>query len=222
MNLVAGIIPFGIQQSNPTRGPTIAELDRAYALAESRGFTVRFVLLTNPNNPLGIIYRPNVILDTIEWARDHQLHTIVDEIYALSTHQDQNHEFHSVIQLLDNELRHDVHFLWAISKDFGASGLRCGVIYSQNEAFMEGLGTLNIFSGVSGPIQYMISELLTDDAYVDHFLGESRRLLRQSYRICTAKLEEMVIPYVPVEAGGCTMLPCVLPCPAALPNFLFV
>lgn len=88
-----------------------------------------------------------------------------------------------------------------MSKDFGASGLRYGVLYSQNEIMMEGLASLGAFSGVSGPIQYLASEILTDDVFVDRFLDESRRRLLHSYNICTTKLEEMVLPYIPAEAA---------------------
>jgi aspartate/methionine/tyrosine aminotransferase len=91
--------------------------------------------------------------------------------------------------------------IWAVSKDFGASGLRCGIVYSQNEIFMEGLATLSIFTGVSGPIQYLVSELLTDDHFVDGFLDESRERICRNYDICISKLKEMVIPFVPVDAG---------------------
>ena len=106
-----------------------------------------------------------------------------------------------MIRILDNNLGNDVHFLWAVSKDFGSSGLRIGVVYTQNKQFLEALGNLNIFSGVSQPIQVIIAELLTDDAFVDSFLEEASRRLRLSYEICVNKLEEMVIPYIPADAG---------------------
>ena len=51
-----------------------------------RGLKVRILLLTNPHNPLGVIYKPTVIRTCIEWARARGMHTIVDEIYALSIH----------------------------------------------------------------------------------------------------------------------------------------
>ena len=91
--------------------------------------------------------------------------------------------------------------LWAVSKDMGGSGLRVGIVYSQNEIFLEGLATVNIFSCVSGPVQYMVSEILTDDQFMDSFLKESRDRILHSYHICISKLEEMVVPYVPAEAG---------------------
>ena len=209
----------------------------------SKGLTPKFILLTNPNNPLGVIYQPQVLRDAIQWARKRNIHTIVDEIHALSAinintnttdaagqqqgmmvpgttmhHQSYNNKlpystnaatttqysgFESIIKILDNDLGNDVHMVWGLSKDFAASGLRVGVVYSQNEMFMQALlaSNISIFSCVSGPIQYVISELLTDDAWVDMFLEESRNRLRRSYEICVLKLEEMVVPFVPADAG---------------------
>lgn len=199
MGLVAGIKPWGISQEHPMRGPTVAELQTAYDDAQKQGYRPKFVLLTNPNNPLGTIYSPTVLREIVEWARARDMHTIVDEIYALTTQNPT--DFESIIHVLDNDLRDDVHMVWAISKDFSASGVRVGLVYSKNELLMEGIGTMNIFSCVSGPIQYLMAELLTDDDFVDRFLLESRQRLRRSYEICTRKLEEMVIPFCPASAG---------------------
>lgn len=105
------------------------------------------------------------------------------------------------MRILNNDLGTDVHMIWAASKDFGCSGLRYGLLYSQNEILLNGFATLSTFTGVSGPMQYLVSELLTDDRFVDTFLDESRDLLVHNYSICTQKLEEMVIPFVPAEAG---------------------
>ena len=87
MNVIAGVVPYGVPQSNPLQGPTEAELDLAYLQAKSSGFRPRFLLLTNPHNPLAVILRPHVMQTAVTWARKRQLHTIVDELYALSTHE---------------------------------------------------------------------------------------------------------------------------------------
>lgn len=199
LGLVAGVEVFGISQAHPIRGPTVDELQVAYEAARRKGYRPKFVLLTNPNNPLGVVYSPTVLQETVDWARARDMHTVVDEIYALSTQPPS--EFYSIARVLDNELRDDVHLLWALSKDFGASGMRVGLIYSQNELLLEGMGTMNTTSCVSGPIQYLVAELLTDDAFVNDFLKESRQRLHSSYLICTRKLEEMVLPFVPAQAG---------------------
>lgn len=162
---------------------------------------MKFILLTNPNNPLGVIYSPQVVSDVIAWARKRKLHTIVDEIYALSVHEKPYNSFQSVIRVIDNKLGDDVHHIWALSKDFGASGFRVGTLYTQNEKLLAALANLNIFSGVSHPIQMITAELLTDDIFVDNFLDAARERLFFSYSICVKKLEEMVLPYVHAKAG---------------------
>mmetsp|Transcript_857 Transcript_857/g.1972 ORF Transcript_857/g.1972 Transcript_857/m.1972 type:complete len:537 (+) Transcript_857:170-1780(+) len=201
LRIVARIVPFAVHMANPARGPSASELDLAFIEAKSQGLNPKFLLITNPNNPLGVIYNKTIMLNAVAWARKRRVHTIVDEIYALSTHQKYDHGFESIIKILENQLGNDVHFVWSISKDFGASGLRFGVVYSQNETLLNGLANLNVFSGVSNPIQMVVSELLTDDSFIDMYLEESRTRLRYSYSICIQKLEEMVLPFVPAVAG---------------------
>jgi aspartate/methionine/tyrosine aminotransferase len=168
------------------------------------------LLLTNPNNPLGIVYSPETVRRLVVWGRARNMHVIVDEVYALSTHPSsslssslQHHHpaFQSVVKVLNNRLGHDVHLLYALSKDFGSSGLRVGILYTQNDDLLDALPSVNIYTCVPGPIQYLVAELLTDDAFVESFLETSRNRLLYSYSICAQKLDEMVIPYVPAVAG---------------------
>jgi aspartate/methionine/tyrosine aminotransferase len=102
---------------------------------------------------------------------------------------------------LNNNLGDDVHLVWALSKDFGSSGFRIGVLYSQNETIISSLANINMFSQVSHPMQAIVAELLSDDEYIDHFLDTSRSLLKGSYEIITRALGEMGIPFVPAKAG---------------------
>ena len=105
LRMVAGCIAFPVHSTNAVLGPTSDDLERAAKLAEAKGLNVRILLLTNPNNPLGTIYPPELVKDAIDWARSRQMHTVVDEIYALSTHG----EFESVLRTLNNNLEDDVH-----------------------------------------------------------------------------------------------------------------
>lgn len=200
MATIAKCVPIPVIQSNPADGPTISELNAAMKKAKARGLRPRILLLTNPNNPLGTIYEPEVIKRTISWARIHKLHTIVDEIYALSV-RNTSGQFESILQTMDNKLGVDVHFLWALSKDFVSSGFRIGILYTQNEALLRTLQNLNIFSGVSHPMQMIAAEILTDDAFVDSFLATSREQLSLACKVCAEKLNEMVVPYITPEAG---------------------
>lgn len=206
VSIIAKCVAFPITQKDPSRGPTVEELEAATQKAEEQGLTVKMLLLTNPNNPLGVIYKPEIIQDAIHWARNKskqgpKIHTIVDEIYALSVHNPQNDRFESVLRTLNNNLGDDVHFVWALSKDFGSSGFRVGIVCTQNDNFLRAYDTLNQFSSVSFPMQCMISKFLTDDDFVDSFLEHSSQCLFQAYTLCINKLDEMSIPYIPAQAG---------------------
>ncbi len=78
---------------DPTVGPQPCDLEAVYQKLTLHGRRVRMLLLTNPNNPLGIIYSDLVIRNCIEWARSKGMQTIVDEIYALSVHDVSLHEY---------------------------------------------------------------------------------------------------------------------------------
>mmetsp|Transcript_1686 Transcript_1686/g.3898 ORF Transcript_1686/g.3898 Transcript_1686/m.3898 type:complete len:499 (-) Transcript_1686:71-1567(-) len=201
LNIIAGCIAVPVHSSNPSIGPTPDDLENAATLAELKGLRVRLLLITNPNNPLGTIYPPELMKSAIDWARSRNMHTIVDEIYALSTHDDNDGGFESVLRTLNNDLGTDVHHVWALSKDFGASGLRIGTLYSKNQRLLSSIANLNIFSGVSHPMQMIVSEMLTDDHFIYGFLENSRQRIRYSYELCIARLDEMVIPYIPAKAG---------------------
>uniref|UniRef100_A0A7S1C0P6 Aminotransferase class I/classII large domain-containing protein n=1 Tax=Corethron hystrix TaxID=216773 RepID=A0A7S1C0P6_9STRA len=200
MKLMAKCVPCPIYTSDPVKGPSPKELDSAAAAVVKRGLCLKVVLLTNPNNPLGVIYRRGVMLDCVKWARSKGLHTICDEIYALSCHQ-KNNAFESILKILDNDLRDDVHMIWALSKDFGASGFRAAFLCTQNVGLLNALGNLNIFTCVSHPIQLVTSDIFNDDLFVDSYLEEARLLTVKSKAICERKLDQMIIPYVKSEAG---------------------
>lgn len=144
-----------------------------------------------------------MLQNAVEWARARNIHTIVDEIYALSVHKPPHlgGQFQSIIRVLENHLDNNVHFLWGLSKDFGATGFRFAILYTQNMSLLRSLANLNIFAGVPNPMQMIVADILLDDMFVDAFLEQSRGQLLSSYYICTHKLEEMVIPFIPAEAG---------------------
>ena len=200
----AGCVTVPVECKDPTRGPTPTELEAAKVHAESElGLNVRFLLLTHPHNPLGVVYKSHVMVDSIAWARSHSMDTVVDEIYALSvfaTSEDVP-QFESILKLYQNNLGNDVHLVWGLSKDFGASGFRIGALYTQNELLMESLGNLITFSWVSHPMQRMMADLLQDDAFCDSFLKESSRRLQASFNICADVFEECNVPYVTAQAG---------------------
>eukprot|EP00667_Euglena_gracilis_P009153 EG_transcript_9291 len=180
-----------------------ASLDQGLADAPGR---VRCLLLTNPHNPLGTIYEATDLSTILEWAQQKGLHVVVDEIYALSCF-DADAEagrppFVSVLSAvaaagaaLQPWAAHHVHQLWGTSKDFCASGLRIGCLYSCNPAVLRALDNIGYFAIPSGPVQLQVADMLEDEEWIRMYVAENHRRLRAAYRGLTDALEQYGIPF---------------------------
>ncbi len=175
-------------------------LDRA---VESADRPIKALLFTSPNNPLGTVYSATEIEEILDWAESRGLHVVFDEIYALSVFGDQR--FTSCTEVIER-LGDRVHVVWAFSKDFGASGLRCGVLLSENQQLLDAVDALAYWACCSGHTQYLLGELISDDAWVDTYIARNQEALGQAYRRVTAALDAEGIPYFPAEAGFFLML----------------
>jgi len=165
--------------------PNKASLDAAYEKAKSTGSQPKILLLSHPNNPLGISYPPAVIQECIAWANERKVHLVSDEIYAGSVYRrtttddddDDSGEdtFQSALALAtaaakpnDNDeglgLGPYVHFVYALSKDFALSGLRVGVAYSENKAIRMPFQKLNDLCQISSQTQSMVERMLSAKA----------------------------------------------------------
>lgn len=174
---------------------TTERLDAALAGAER---PVKALLFTNPDNPLGRIASTEEIGRVVDWAEAHGIHAVFDEIYALSVFGET--PFTSVAALRPS-LGDHIHIVWAFSKDFGASGLRCGLVVSENEALLAAVGMLAYWGAVSGHTQWILGRMIADDAWVDHYRGELRRRLGAAHEKVSAALAAAGIPTFPAEAG---------------------
>lgn len=74
-----------------------------------------------------------------------------------------------------------VHIIFGLSKDWCASGLRVGCLYTQNTQVLQAMQNLSYFACVSGMAQYMIAEMLEDIPFVESYLKENARRLGESY-----------------------------------------
>ncbi len=175
-------------------------LSAALAASEHR---VRVLLFTNPDNPLGKVATSAELEAVLQWAAGHDLHVVFDEIYALSVFGDT--PFTSVASVRDS-LGDRVHIVWAFSKDFGASGLRCGVLISENQQLLDAVNGLAYWSVVSGHTQWLLGQMIADDAFVEYYCMELRSRLGVRYREVTAALAAAGITYL--EAGAAIFLLC--------------
>jgi len=172
-----------------------AELEAALQAAT---VPVRALLFTSPNNPLGVVYSPAELAAILAWARSHELHVVMDEVYALSVHGER--PFTSAASL-EGSLGERVHVVWAFSKDFAASGLRCGVLITENERVRAAVSALAYWSCVSGDTQHLLTQWLSDEVWLRDYMSTMRLRLRASYELVSARLDDAGIPYLPGEAG---------------------
>ncbi len=174
---------------------TTANLDAALAAADR---PVKALLFTNPDNPRGSVATREQIERVVSWAEGHGIHVVFDEIYALSVFG--SVPFTSVAEVRAS-LGDHVHIVWAFSKDFGASGLRCGVLVSENEALMSAVNGLSYWGAVSGHTQWILGQMISDQAWVDAYREELSGALGSTYASVVSALEAAQIPVVPAGAG---------------------
>ncbi len=174
---------------------TTAALDAAMDGADA---PVRALLFTSPDNPLGRVYTPDQLREIVAWAERRDIHVVFDEIYALSVFGER--AFTSVASLRP-ALGEHVHVVWAFSKDFGASGLRCGVLVSENAELIQAVDQLAYWCACSGHTQHLLGELVADTVVVDGWVARMRASLREARDRVSAGLDALGIPYVPAEAG---------------------
>jgi aspartate/methionine/tyrosine aminotransferase len=188
--------------------PNTAALNAAYERCLQQESTPKILLISHPNNPLGICYPQSVVEECIQWCRERQIHLISDEIYAGSVYGE-NSDFVSALRLADrNEegLGPYVHWVYALSKDFALSGLRVGAAYTENEEIVLPLQKLNDLCCISSTTQLWTKMMLEHEheegeSWVHAFRRMNYSRLAQRSAQLTAVLDDFQIPYLTPTAG---------------------
>jgi 1-aminocyclopropane-1-carboxylate synthase len=123
---------------------------------------------------------------------------VCDEVYALSVFGVE--PFVSMARLRPR-LGDRLHLVWAFSKDFAASGLRCGVLVTENEALLAAVDLLAEWACCSGDTQFLLGEMIADEAWVDGYVAAMRARLGAAYGAVAAALAAEGIPFLPSSAG---------------------
>ncbi|WP_273445294.1 aminotransferase class I/II-fold pyridoxal phosphate-dependent enzyme [Neolewinella agarilytica] len=181
---------------------TTDDLDRAHA---ELGDRFRVLLLTQPNNPTGQVYTEQQIADFSNWCVEREIHLVFNEIYALSM-IDQDHDdliddygerrwFTSSLRWLEQQKSPYLHWWYAISKDFGLSGLRLGMAYTYNEDLLKAWSNYGSTSMTSNHTQWMMAEIFTDLDWVAAFVRANTQRLSDSYATVIQVLRKHDIAY---------------------------
>jgi aspartate/methionine/tyrosine aminotransferase len=196
--------------------PNRASLDAAKERSiRENSVEPRILLLSHPQNPLGISYPAHVIQEMVDWCRENKIHLISDEIYAGSIYRTATGTpFVSTLKVASSSesdmpdlgLGPYIHLVYALSKDFALSGLRVGILYSENPEIRVPLQKLNDLCCVSSQTQLLVQRMLSevsDDGipWSRKFLEENHRRLRTRGDAWQSCLHELRIPYLEASAG---------------------
>ncbi|KFM73436.1 1-aminocyclopropane-1-carboxylate synthase-like protein 1, partial [Stegodyphus mimosarum] len=179
---------------------TLDKIKNAYSAAVSQNQIVRGIFLINPNNPLGDIYSPDLLMDILIFAQKHKLHVIVDEVYALSVFPG-GPQFHSVLKFPEIPDPDRTHVLYGLSKDFGVAGLRIGVIYTQCKELQKCLMQLSFFPNVPYPIMDIAARFIEDLEWCKMYISINKERLKTNFIACSAYLKKLGIHVRNSNAG---------------------
>jgi 1-aminocyclopropane-1-carboxylate synthase len=135
----------------------------------------------------------------IDFARTHDLHLISDEIYALTIMP--GCEMLSIAQLESDYPK--IHICGGLSKDFGISGFRIGILYSKNQNLLNGIAGIGYFEGVSNHTQWVLTKVLSDEVWLDNYITTNQQRVYQ--RFLELKDALSVINVILYESKGTLM-----------------
>lgn len=189
----------GVDQFSPE---AVAKYETALIEAEKKGIRIRALVLCNPHNPLGQSYPKETIIGLLKLSNKYKIHLLSDEIYALSIYDNEASApnpvpFQSVLSL-DVEKYLDpkyLQFIYGLSKDTAASGLRLGVLYTRNAELLQAVGALASFQWSGNANERAGIRILEDEKWLDGFFRRSRARLTSSYQLATKILESEGIQY---------------------------
>lgn len=186
---------------------TPADLDRTWTEIQATGKVFRLLLITSPDNPTGSTYTSAQLEAIADWCIKHEVHLLVNEIYALSQIDTAHPElakdyinptpFQSFAGIMAKRQSDYLHLIYALSKDFAISGMRLGVIHTLNEAMLSGLGNINIPQMASNLVQWLVQELFKRESFIASYVEENHRRITESYLVVVRMLRRLGIPYTP-------------------------
>lgn len=179
---------------------TIDRLNETWKDLQSKGKIFKMLLITTPDNPTGSIYSESQLSEIADWCIAHEVHLVVNEIYALSEiipTEEMEFSFASFSKIMATKNSPFLHLIYGLSKDFSISGLRFGIIHSLNEKAIQAIDNANIPHMVSNLTQWLIGEMFKDEAFISSYVEENKKRITRSYQLVIDTLDKLDIPYTP-------------------------
>ena len=188
--------------------PTIQQLDETYSKAVEAGNHPRIFVICQPQNPTGVVYSKDAMIEMIDWALSKKdMHIVSDEIYALSTFPDSPKMISAADIMYEkfpnrkNFMGDYVHVVAGLSKDWGMSGFRVGSLFSHNADLLTAVDAVGYYSSPSRYMQFILQGVFDDDAFVSWYIAENRRRLYETYQALEEALSLIGAPLVPSQGA---------------------
>ncbi|PLW30899.1 hypothetical protein PCASD_15478 [Puccinia coronata f. sp. avenae] len=226
-----GVHLLGFDIENPLDSGSVSNsLNKAYQDYKGQPHKITSVILCNPHNPMGYYVQEEVLAAYMGFCEAHDLHLVVDEIYALSVFEEgppsvdedglkaAPSKFTSALSLDHHRFCFDpsrLHVLYGISKDFGCCGLRAGVLISQhNPDLLKLIIDLNLnHVQVSSLSEFCFSQVILNTQndqhpeFLDSYVLENKKRLLNAHQRVVEKLKSLGISHnTPANAGFFLMI----------------
>lgn len=176
--------------------------------------SVRFLIICNPHNPLGVIYKKEHLeaIYTYILQERPDIHIVSDEIYAHSILPGHKSKFVSAMALdayqsATAEQKERVHLMWGYSKDFGLNGFKVGWIYSTNIQLQSAMNPV-VVAPISSLTNYYLIGLMQakapgiDAALYETGMDHYAEKLAISHELVKSKLIQMGINFFDQNYGA--------------------
>ncbi|WJX77496.1 acetyl-coenzyme A synthetase 2 [Trifolium repens] len=195
------LIPVQCHSSNNFK-ITREALEEAYMKAQERNINVKGLIITNPSNPLGTTIEKETLKSIVSFINENNIHLVCDEIYSGTVFDTPKYvSVAEVIQEMEECKKDLIHIIYSLSKDMGLPGFRVGLVYSYNDEVVNCGRKMSSFGLVSSQTQHFLASMLSDNKFVDKFLAESSRRLKERREFFTKGLEKVNITCLPSNAG---------------------
>lgn len=143
----------------------------------------------------------------MKFCQKHRIHLFSDEVYACSVFDSGEKDavpFTSVLSINSKDLIDPslLHITYALSKDFGAPGLRVGAIITRSLPVQRAIQTVLRFHSTSGSSLAIGIAMLENKAWRDAYIKYMRSSLAKAYRHVTKGLREMGVKYLRGSNAG--------------------
>lgn len=187
----------GIDQFTPA---SIEKYKVALLKAREENIRIRCLVLCHPHNPLGQCYPVETLIAFMTFCQEYEIHLIVDEIYAMSVYEipdPKTIKFESVLSLPTEKYIDPkyLHFIYGMSKDIAASGLRVGVLHSLNKELILAMSAITMFHWAGGASDKIAVTMLEDEKWMDGFLQLGRERLAARNILVRSLLDEAGVTY---------------------------